>query len=141
MYKIRIVSRHNRLVLRKSKPSVRVLRKVQRAVNIQGKSKRGLRGEPGKGVPEGGNPGQLLVKSSTDDYDTMWSSITGSDKNYIYDFTNSLTLNISHNLAKYPAVTIQDSSGDEVIGSVTHNDINNLTLTFSAPFTGRVTCN
>lgn len=34
----------------------------------------GVRGEPGKGIPEGGKSGQLLVKSSSSDYDAKWGS-------------------------------------------------------------------
>lgn len=32
----------------------------------------GIQGEPGVGVPTGGSPGQVLVKTSSSDYDTEW---------------------------------------------------------------------
>ncbi len=43
---------------------------------------------------------------------------------------------LQHNLGKYPSVTTVDSSGEEVIGSVRHDDINQVTITFSAAFSG-----
>ncbi len=41
-----------------------------------------------------------------------------------------------HNLNKYPSVTIVDSSGEEVIGSIKHDSVNQVTATFSAAFSG-----
>lgn len=43
---------------------------------------------------------------------------------------------LQHNLGKYPSVTTVDSSGEEVIGSVKHDDTNQVTITFSAAFSG-----
>lgn len=34
-------------------------------------------GESGKGIPQGGNKGQVLIKKSENDYDTEWGSTTG----------------------------------------------------------------
>ena len=48
---------------------------------------------------------------------------------------------ITHNLGKYPSVTITDSAGDQVEGEVRYNGINALTLTFSAPFSGKAYLN
>lgn len=48
---------------------------------------------------------------------------------------------ISHNLAKYPAVTIVDSSGDECEGGVNHVSVNQMIVTFSAAFSGRAFLN
>lgn len=42
---------------------------------------------------------------------------------------------------KYPAVTVHDSTGDEVEGDIAHVDTNNLVIQFSAPFSGKITCN
>lgn len=43
---------------------------------------------------------------------------------------------IQHDLGYLPNVTIFDSADTEVEGDVIHVDINNLTVTFSAPFSG-----
>lgn len=48
----------------------------------------------------------------------------------------STTWVITHNLGKYPVVAVVDSAGDNVIGSITWNSNNQITLTFSAAFAG-----
>ena len=64
-----------------------------------------------------------------------------SDKNYEQSFTNQSSIVINHSLNKFPSVTIKDSAGDEVEGSVEHLTKNNIKLTFSSSFTGMVICN
>lgn len=63
------------------------------------------------------------------------------DKNFAYDFINSAEVTVDHSLSKYPAVTIVDSSGDEVEAEVEHLSVNQLVARFSASFSGRVICN
>ncbi len=48
----------------------------------------------------------------------------------------STSWNIQHNLGKFPSITVIDSAGTVVTGEYTYIDINNVTLTFSAPFAG-----
>lgn len=48
---------------------------------------------------------------------------------------------ISHGLGKFPSITIVDSAGDECEGDVTHNGVNQTTVSFSAAFAGRAFCN
>lgn len=48
---------------------------------------------------------------------------------------------ITHNLGKYPSVTVVDSANDEVEGSINYVSINQLIVTFSAPFSGRAFLN
>lgn len=43
---------------------------------------------------------------------------------------------INHGLQRFPSVTVVDSLNDEVEGDVVYVDGNNITLTFSAPFSG-----
>ena len=43
---------------------------------------------------------------------------------------------INHNLNKFPNVVVIDSAGSQAIGAVTHNSKNQLTLSFSASFSG-----
>jgi hypothetical protein len=43
---------------------------------------------------------------------------------------------IAHNLGKKPSVTVQDGSGNNIIGQITYTDDNNLTLTFNTAFAG-----
>lgn len=49
----------------------------------------------------------------------------------------STTWVVSHNLNRKPQVTVVDSAGTEVIGDVAYNDDNTVTLSFSAPFSGK----
>jgi len=44
---------------------------------------------------------------------------------------------ITHNLNKYPAIQVIDSAGCWVIGQVTHNSLNQLTLDFRGAFSGK----
>ena len=53
----------------------------------------------------------------------------------------SSTWNITHNLNKFPSVSIVDSSNAEVIGEVEHTDANTLIVKFSAAFSGKAFIN
>ena len=53
----------------------------------------------------------------------------------------SASWSITHNLGKYPSVTVTDSAGDEVEGEVRYNGVNSVTVTFSAPFSGKAYLN
>ena len=48
---------------------------------------------------------------------------------------------IVHNLNKYPAVSIIDSAGDEVIGNIHYDSLNQVTITFIGAFKGKATLN
>lgn len=71
----------------------------------------------------------------------LYAGSAVADKNFIYSFTNESALVVEHNLSKKPAVTVVDSSGEEVIGQVTHMDNSTVLITFTAPFTGKVILN
>jgi hypothetical protein len=43
---------------------------------------------------------------------------------------------IAHNLGFYPNVTTMDSAGSITEGEIVYNSVNQLTVTFSAPFSG-----
>lgn len=66
----------------------------------------------------------------------------GADLNYLHVQAAAASVwTITHNLAKYPSVTVVDSSGDEVEGSVNYVSANQLTVSFSAPFSGNAYLN
>lgn len=48
----------------------------------------------------------------------------------------STTWNIQHNLGKFPSITVIDTANTVVTGEYTYDNINNVTLTFSAGFAG-----
>jgi hypothetical protein len=64
-----------------------------------------------------------------------------ADKNYTQPFTSASTVNVTHGLGKYPAVTVTDTAGDVVVGDVLYTSLSALTVSFSAPFSGTVICN
>lgn len=65
----------------------------------------------------------------------------GTDKNYTASWINQSSVTITHNLGKYPAVTVMDSAGDEVVGEVEYLDTNTVRVTFASSFTGSASLN
>lgn len=73
-----------------------------------------------------------------------FAAIVGADikslrKQTTYVHTQGATSSswvISHNMGKNPSVTVVDSSGSVVEGSITFNNLNTLTIVFSAAFQG-----
>ncbi len=64
------------------------------------------------------------------------------DKNYVFkQNVASDVWVIRHDLNKYPSVTVIDSSGGEVYGQVTYDNLNQVTITFKAGFKGSATLN
>ena len=67
---------------------------------------------------------------------------TNSDKHY--NHTQSIPESIwviNHNLGKFPAVSVADSSGSEVEGEVLYTDSNTVVITFAASFSGKAYLN
>lgn len=64
------------------------------------------------------------------------------DKSFIYSQLVSASVwNITHNLDKYPSVSVVDSAGTEVYGSVTYIDTNTLKIEFNNDFAGKAYLN
>lgn len=51
--------------------------------------------------------------------------------------SSSTTWTVNHNLNFYPNVTVYDSAGSMVEGSVTHSSTTSLTITFSGAISGK----
>lgn len=102
------------------------VRRINRVFNVNSIGRRGAQGPTGATGPQGdqGEQGE-----------------PGEDKNFVQEFTNLSEVTVTHSLSKYPAVTVTDSTGDEVEGEVEHVSINQLVARFSASFTGRIVCN
>ena len=67
---------------------------------------------------------------------------TGTDVNYQHDQAIAASSwSISHNLGKYPSVTVVDSAGDVVVGEVNYVNNNSVTITFSSAFSGKAFLN
>lgn len=64
------------------------------------------------------------------------------DKHFVFTkSTPDSVWDITHNLYKYPSVTIVDSAGSVVIGDITYTSKSALTVTFSAAFSGKAYLN
>lgn len=64
------------------------------------------------------------------------------DSNFVHNQNVAAQVwSVNHNLGKYPAVTVVDSSGRIVVGDVTFTDLNSLTVWFPFPFGGQVFLN
>lgn len=69
-------------------------------------------------------------------------SLNVEDKHYSHNqVVASNTWNITHNLNKYPAVSIVDSGDNVVVGDVRYIDLNNVTITFTSSFSGKAYLN
>ncbi len=61
-----------------------------------------------------------------------------NDKNYVYtQSVASQVWEVNHGLNKYCSVVVVDSGDSIVVGDVVYIDINNVRLTFAAPFSGK----
>lgn len=91
----------------------------------------------------GANP-QLNEQESGVNFEESESESPGSggDKNYVHTQLSASTLwTVTHNLSKYPTIAVIDSGGTVVYGGIRHLSINVAELDFSAPFSGKATCN
>lgn len=79
----------------------------------------------GDGVTVGGVPLQA-------DGDKTYRHVQG---------TASATWVVTHNLNKYPSVTVSDSTGLQVEGTVDYFDLNTVTISFSSAFAGEANFN
>ena len=108
--------------------------------------------------PRGGEPGfydaQLTLETSNGEITANkyygfagYTSNTGGgsggdDKNFVYtQSVASATWNITHNLNKYPSVSVTDSGLNTVYGDIEYIDTNSLTITFKSAFGGKAFLN
>lgn len=68
--------------------------------------------------------------------------LESGDKHYTHVQNNpSSSWIITHNLEKYPSVHVVDTSKNVVLGEIIYNTINQITINFSAPFSGEAFLN
>ena len=69
--------------------------------------------------------------------------IDGSgDKNFVFvQGVPAMSWTIIHNLNKYPSVWILDSAGTAVEGDIHYDNVNQVTVNFTAAFSGKATLN
>lgn len=74
--------------------------------------------------------------------DTAISAAYSDDKHYRHvQSVASAEWTVSHNLGKYPAITVVDSARRFVLGEIQHVSVNQAILSFSAAFAGEAYCN
>lgn len=72
----------------------------------------------------------------------QFDAIVDTDKHYAHtQGVASATWNVSHNLDKYPSVTVVLSTGQKGYGDVTYINKNNLTISFSGAESGKAYMN
>ena len=72
----------------------------------------------------------------------VYPELAASDKNYVFiQSAPSATWTITHNLGKFPSVSVVDSGNTTVYGDIDYIDENSLTITFSAAFGGKAYMN
>jgi len=73
---------------------------------------------------------------------SKYSTAADGDKTYTHtQSTASATWSVAHSLEKKPSVSIVDSSDNLIRGQVDYTDLNNLTITLSAPTSGKAYLN
>lgn len=89
----------------------------------------------------GGN-GVLINQTYYDVANFVLASADQADKNFVFtQAVPSATWSIQHNLNKFPSVTSVNNSNIKMFGEVTYVDQNNLTINFSAGFSGKAYMN
>lgn len=85
---------------------------------------------------------KMKIGTGTDVWeDLSYTGIDSAELLPLVSFTHtqgsaSATWTVSHNLGFYPSVTVFLSTGDVVEGSLTHTDINTVSIAFSTAITG-----
>ena len=70
------------------------------------------------------------------------NALLNADKTFVFEQGVASNIwNITHNLNKYPSVTVVDSAGNEVIAEVTYTDLNRCVVTMTAAFKGKAYLN
>ena len=65
-----------------------------------------------------------------------------ADKNFVFTQNNpAVTWTITHDLDKFPSVSVVDSANEIVYGDVIYTNTNSLTVTFTAAFSGKAYLN
>ena len=86
------------------------------------------------GTSSAGTAGQQLLSTST--------GIIWTDQTYTHNQSGaSSTWTITHNLNKFPSVTVIDSANTVIIGQVAYSSVNQVTITFKSATGGKAYLN
>jgi hypothetical protein len=85
---------------------------------------------------------KMKIGTGTDVWEDLpYTGVDSAELVPLVSFTHtqgvdSSTWTINHNLGFYPSVTVFLNSGDIVEGTITHSNVNSLTISFSAAIQG-----
>jgi hypothetical protein len=89
-----------------------------------------------------GHAGKAIVVNTAEDGLTVSSIVVASDKNHIHVQTSaSVEWVVSHALAKFPAVSVVDSSGHVIITDIEYISNSEIRIHFLTPTAGTVYLN
>lgn len=75
-------------------------------------------------------------------YGIAFDAEINADKNFVFtQSTPSTSWTIEHNLNKFPSVSVVNNNNILMYGETTYTDLNNLTINFSAGFSGKAYLN
>lgn len=83
-----------------------------------------------------GKAGNIVIVNDTED-GLIFTDSSNADKHFAYDQgIPSSIWTINHGLGKYASIVVTDTAGSIVMGDVQYVDLNNITITFNASFSG-----
>lgn len=88
-----------------------------------------------------GNVGVVGKVLTSTGVGTVWDDAPQAPTFIFTQGVPAATWNITHNLNKFPSITVIDTGNTVVTGEYTYIDTNNVTLTFSAGFAGKAYLN
>lgn len=84
----------------------------------------------------------ILKNGTSNEYWVPMNTSGGGSSTFVHVQGNaSASWVIEHNLEKYPSVTVVTSAGTVVVGDVTYNNENVVTVTFNGAFKGKAYLN
>jgi hypothetical protein len=92
-------------------------------------------GPQGPVGPEGKSAYEIAVENGFSGTEAQWLASFGGDASYRHvQSTPSADVTVTHNLGKFPAISVKDSSGQAVYGSYQYIDTNTVRVLFSSAF-------
>ncbi len=86
--------------------------------------------------------GKIIVNDVSSHITGNLINIVTNSATYVHNQNSAQTTwEITHNLNSHPSVTVVDSAGTVVYGEISYNSDIKITLTFSAPFSGKAYLN
>lgn len=79
---------------------------------------------------------RLYGPKASGTWPATYITLTGSNRHIHTQGSAATTWTVTHTLGGYPSVTVVDSTGSTVIGGVQYDSETQVTLTFSAAFSG-----